>query len=67
MVVVDSLFTPLNAALEQTPQMEAKLPINAALDETPHPMRTMWRLFEDYKKKIRYNSVIYTILGNLFS
>ena len=41
--------------------MEAKLPINAALEYTPHPIRRMRPLFEDYKKKTRYNFAIYTI------
>ena len=42
-----TVFIRLNAALNQTPQMEAKLPINAALEWTPHLIRGMQRLLED--------------------
>ena len=51
-------FIRLNTALDQTPQIEAKLPINAALEKTPH-------LLEEcgvYSRIIRKTSVQ---LGNL--
>ena len=51
-------FIRLNTALDQTPQIEAKLPINAALEKTPH-------LLEEcgvYSRIIRKNLVQ---LGNL--
>ena len=51
-------FIRLNTALDQTPQIEAKLPINASLEKTPH-------LLEEcgvYSRIIRKTSVQ---LGNL--
>ena len=47
-----TVFIRLNAALDQTPPMEAKLPIKAALEETPHLIRRMQRLLEDNKRDL---------------
>jgi len=47
-----TVFIRLNTALDQTPQMEAKLPINVAREKTPRLIRKMRGLLVDNKKNL---------------
>lgn len=51
LVTGGAVFSLLNAAIEKTLQIKAKSPINAALEKTLVPIWSMWRLFEDNRKK----------------
>ena len=58
-----TVFIRLNAALEQTPQMEAKLPIHAARDLNAAPNQRNARLLEKTGKLVIYAMQTFTILS----